>query len=290
MSKYTTEIRFILENAYGLRDSADYPSVDTIISSTRGAIFDFNYPIFDNNYRATLETKILKHFYVREIGQETVGLFKLFLNRKMNEIMPYYNQLYLSELIEFNPLYTVNLTKDSHADDVTEESGNRTATTDQDTTSSGSESGSSSSNGSTSSTGHSSSDTEFGHSASDRVIFSDTPQSKLEYVENGTYATTATFEAHSYNDGTHYTEDSTGSGTTQSSGQFSRQTSGKGSLDETQSTRYTNSRDNDNDYLGHTVGYSGQSASKSLMEYRKTFLNIDMMIIDELESLFFGLF
>ena len=73
-------------------------------------------------------------------------------------------------------------------------------------------------------------------------------------------------------------------------GQFSRQTSGTGSLDETQSTRYTNSRDNDNDYLGHTVGYSGQSASKSLMEYRKTFLNIDMMIIDELESLFFGLF
>jgi hypothetical protein len=129
-----------------------------------------------------------------------------------------------------------------------------------------------------------------GHSSSDRVIFSDTPQSNLEYIEDGTYATTATFEAHSYNDGTDFNEHTSNSGTGHSEGEYSRTNSGSGTLDETQSMRYTNNRDNDNDYLGHTVGYSGQSASKSLLEYRKTFLNIDMMIIDELESLFFSLY
>jgi hypothetical protein len=290
MSKYTTEIRFILENAYGLRESAEYVSVDSIISQTRGVIFDFNYPIFDVNYKAGLESKILKHFYLREIGQETVGLFKLFLNRKMNEIMPYYNQLYLSELIEFNPLYTVNLTKDHHVDDVTEEGGTRNSTTDQDTTSTVSENGSNESDSTSSTTGSVNDRTDVGHSSSDRVIFSDTPQSNLEYIEDGTYATTATFEAHSYNDGTDFNEHTSNSGTGHSEGEYSRTNSGSGTLDETQSMRYTNNRDNDNDYLGHTVGYSGQSASKSLLEYRKTFLNIDMMIIDELESLFFSLY
>lgn len=67
------------------------------------------YPIFDPNYRAPLNTKILDHYMNYEIGYESEEMFKFALRRRMNEIMPYYNQLYKSEQIEFDPLQTVNL-------------------------------------------------------------------------------------------------------------------------------------------------------------------------------------
>lgn len=63
-------------------------------------IFDFEYPIFDESYRGKLEKKIIDHYYYREIGLETVGMFKKQLETKMNEIMDYYNDLYKSTLIE----------------------------------------------------------------------------------------------------------------------------------------------------------------------------------------------
>lgn len=105
MSKYTTELRFICENYADMTDSAGYADVDEVISKSRTKVFDFDYPIFDNTYKPVLETKILEHYYTREICEETVGLWKLRLKAKMNEIMPYYNKLYESELIQFNPLY-----------------------------------------------------------------------------------------------------------------------------------------------------------------------------------------
>lgn len=74
MAKYTTTIKTLIDHN-----------------------FDFglkSYPIFDENYRDTLNNKILYHYYENEIGFETANLFKLYLNQKMNEIMPYYNTLY----------------------------------------------------------------------------------------------------------------------------------------------------------------------------------------------------
>ena len=111
MSKYTTEVRFICETAAGLQASAGLTSLDEILEAGRESIFDFDYPIFDAEYKPVLETKILKHFYTREIGSETVALWKLRLNSRLNEIMPYYNQLYKSELLAFNPLWDTDYTR-----------------------------------------------------------------------------------------------------------------------------------------------------------------------------------
>jgi hypothetical protein len=111
MSKYTTEVRFICETFSGLDESADGDSVDAIIESAREKIFTTKYPIFDENYRTVLESKILKHYYTREIAHETVGLWKLRLNTKMNEVMPYFNQLYKSALLEFNPFCDTDVTR-----------------------------------------------------------------------------------------------------------------------------------------------------------------------------------
>lgn len=122
MSRYTTEVRYICEVASGLSESKGYNSVDEIVETARPSIFDFDYPIFDTEYKPILERKILKHFYTREIGEETVGLWKLRLNTTLNEIMPYYNQLYESELIEFDPITNQNVTTEHSQSTSTSES------------------------------------------------------------------------------------------------------------------------------------------------------------------------
>lgn len=110
MSKYTTEVRFLCESAAGKTESKGFSSIAEILSVAAPRVFNFTFPIFDESYRLPLEIKILRHYYTREICEETVGLWKLRLQDKLNMIMPYYNQLYESELIKFNPLYDVDLT------------------------------------------------------------------------------------------------------------------------------------------------------------------------------------
>lgn len=116
MSKYTTEVRFICETLAGYDESQGLGEVEAIILAAAPQIFG-EYPIFDEEYRETLESKILRHYYTREISEETVALWKLRLNDKMNIIMPYYNKLYKSELLTFNPFYDTDLTRDYRKDD-----------------------------------------------------------------------------------------------------------------------------------------------------------------------------
>ena len=122
MSKYTTEVRYICETFSGLDESKGCFNINEIVQQSRSKIFSFDYPIFDETYRGVIETKILKHYYTREIGLETVGLWLHKLDVKMNEIMPYYNQLYKSCLLEFNPFYNTDLT--TKRDIKTNEKGN----------------------------------------------------------------------------------------------------------------------------------------------------------------------
>lgn len=98
MSKYTTEVRYICEMNSGFPvDEMKDHSPDEIITASREKIFDFSYPVYDTSHKPELEKKILKHYYTREIGAETVGLWKLWLNERLNLIMPKYNKLYLAE-------------------------------------------------------------------------------------------------------------------------------------------------------------------------------------------------
>ena len=67
------------------------------------------YPIYDESHRDILNTKILEHYAYREIGCETVEMFVRVFKRKLNEVMPPFNKLYLSELMEFDPLVTTDM-------------------------------------------------------------------------------------------------------------------------------------------------------------------------------------
>ena len=110
MSKFTTQVRNICESYAGLLEHSGADSVDSIIEQARAKVFNFEYPIFDEAYRPVLETKILKHYYTREIGAETVGLWKMWLNTRLNEIMGYYNEMYKSTKFDYNPLHDVDIT------------------------------------------------------------------------------------------------------------------------------------------------------------------------------------
>ncbi|MBO7731272.1 MAG: hypothetical protein J6S67_01915 [Methanobrevibacter sp.] len=299
MSKYTTEVRFICEKYAGLEESVGYNKVADIIANSRSKVFDFNYPIFDESYRSVLETKILKHFYLREICAETVGVWKHFLNMRMNEIMPYYNKLYNSELIEFNPLYDVDLTKDYLKD--TKGQGSETeiydgTTKNTDVETEKMERDLSTDSKTTSDINASKSGTDGDVRKNTRWdIYSDTPQGGLTNVENETYLTNA---RKIIDDGTGSLRTINETNNEDNIVEFEEEQGG-----ETNRTRnFTGTKKTDDertknrnlqdleDYIEHIKGKTGgTSFSKLLQEFRETFLNIDVMIINDLNDLFFGL-
>lgn len=322
MSKYTTEVRFICETAAGLTESAGYSRIDEIINKAIPAVFSFDFPIFDEAYRNVLCKKILKHYYTREICEETVGLWKFRLDTRMNEIMPYYNKLYQSELLEFNPLYDVDITRKGNRENAAKDNEsvnstrtgtgntetdvtNKTSTTN--TSNETSESTSIGTNeGANNTTNHSTTNAESSDNKTERDLYSDTPQGALTNVENETYLTNARKKI---GEGTKTdTGSSTGTTNVTVTGKDSNTTTGKVDVNASGETNHegnstTNYTSNDTfnsnqvknaesteDYLETVIGKQGSASySKMLMEYRDTFLNIDMQVIDALSDLFFGL-
>lgn len=232
MSRYTIELRYLIEGNYdlGLKD----------------------YPIFDESYREQLNNKIIQHYYFREIGFETEALFKNRLNQKMNEIMPYYNQMYESSKLKINPLSTIDL----------EEVFSRKSKTTGEGTSSTSGTGNNTNNFNSTDT------TDYGKISK----FSDIAQAQTTPNEilNDKYLTSATVD-----DGQ---DKNTNTGTNTSQ------------TESTTSGTSTDERNLDEDTTLTRKGNNGTASESELLNmYRETFLNIDMMIIDDLDELFLGI-
>lgn len=236
MSKYTTQVRFICETSAKLTESTGFNDIEDVLNKSWNKIFS-DFPIFDEQYRAELCKKILRHYYTREICCETVGRWKLFLSDKMKNIMPYYNQLYQSELLKIQPLVSVDRS-------VTHEG-------------TGSESKTTKRNGSNSSQTNASGRTDTWS------YYSDTPQGGIDGIENNEYLTNAT-----HNTGT----DATNS-----------------TLSGTSTDNETGTGERSENYVDKILGFEGNQ-SEMLLKFRETFLNIDMMVIDELKDLFFTIY
>lgn len=58
-----------------------------------------------------LATKIVDHYYMRELGFETIGLFIHYAKTTMNELMEEYLPLIYSSAIQYNPLINVDYTE-----------------------------------------------------------------------------------------------------------------------------------------------------------------------------------
>ena len=204
MAKYTITIKSLIDNNFDFKMN--------------------NYPIFDENYRNTLNNNILYHYYENEIGFETASLFRFYLNQKLNEIMPYYNELYKvqKKLIDENLLLNnVNLTEKLTASNTTN----------------------------TSSTSQSSN--------KGKNLFQDTPQGQISQtdIDNQTWATNLTLNKNDIED----ESSATGSGT--------------------------------NEYLKTIVGNNGGKFNIDVLnDIKNNLMNIDLMIINELNDLFMGIF
>lgn len=157
MSKYTITIKNLIDNNFDFQMNS--------------------YPIFDESYRETLNHNILYHYYENEIGFETAPLFRLYLNQRLNEIMPYYNELYKAqkEIIDNKLFNNVNLTEQLTGSNTTE----------------------------TSSTSQSSN--------SGKNLYQDTPQGQISKtdIDNQTWATNLTLNKNNVED----ESSATGSGT-----------------------------------------------------------------------------
>ena len=295
MSKYTSEVRFICESLTGHEESSGYDGIDEIIEQAIPLIFSFDFPIFDENYREVLCTKILRHYYTREIGLETYGLWKLKLQTKLNEIMPYYNKLYESELLKFNPLYDVNMTtvnsgsKTGESTNIGNNENKRTSNR-QDKLSAVQTDEDSRTNTLTGSNSEESDSLTAGNNVN-RDMYSDTPQGALTGVESGNYLTNArkvTGETNASEVGKRSgTSNSTESSSGRNSSVNTKEESGSGSETNTGFTQTVDKSKNTEDYVMQVMGKTGGvSYAKLLKEFRDTFLNIDMEIIKDLGELF----
>ena len=273
MSKYTTELRYLIESNFDL-------GLD-------------DYPIFDESYRPLLNEKIINHYYFREIGMETAELFKRYLNQTMREIMPYYNQLYKSELLEFNPFYNVDktVTADKNNNSVSDFVGNisgkntQTADTENTQTNNGKQQTTTAATSTGESVGNSTTTNK------NKNVSSDTPQGFLSInsIENETYASAAEMgNAESINNSKATSNNAENGITDQTTTDETKATgnSKSNATTETDTANKTTSNDFEN-YISHVIGKSeGETYSEMLMKFRETFLNIDMMIIDELKTCF----
>ena len=167
MSKYTFELRELfepikfnppiftreqVENFFTNYELTDYLTTEQIETINEFGVWN----------KQKLARKIVDHYYMRESGFETIGLFKHYAKVTMQELMEKYLPLIYSASIKYDPLVNVDYT----------ETFNRTA----DTTNEGTSNSTSSNN------------------ASSLGVNSDTPQGKISKASilEGNYATSTT--------------------------------------------------------------------------------------------------
>ena len=106
MSKYTIELRTIIEyqgrnevenwfKDYCINNYLRPEEVETILNANIWS-------------KDRLASKIVDHYYMREIGYETIGAFRHYAKVYMQEIMERYLPLIYSNSIEYNPLVNVD--------------------------------------------------------------------------------------------------------------------------------------------------------------------------------------
>jgi len=103
MSKYTTELRYILTSYLNNNNISYDNSYTDIINKSKIYLFNFDYPI-NQDYKNNFETAFCKHYYMREIGFETLEQFKLQLDESLNLLINKYNKLWDSENLIVDPL------------------------------------------------------------------------------------------------------------------------------------------------------------------------------------------
>lgn len=261
MSKYTTQIRFLVENA---TPDMEGQSMSERITAAAPKIFNFSFPIWLDEYRILLEKKILMHYFNKEIGLETVALWKLYLEERLNLIMPYYNNLYKTTVRDYDWLTDTN----SHESYIGNKKLQENATYDAN--------GNVKDSGEENFNGTGSSELTASQNQNSKTLSSDLPQANYANIDYGTnlnegeQTNTKSENVLTKNDST--TNKSSTTNTTQNSA----------------NELHSNS---DDIYTRDKVGaFGSRSLTELLMQYRESLINIDAMVINELADLFMTIY
>lgn len=97
MAQSTVELRTLIENL-------DYQ------------LFNFSYSFDDVTFKSELEESVIDFYYDYEIGYETPDMFTRKFKARWNRIIPYYNELYNTTVLDYNPLSNLLITEvlDNH--------------------------------------------------------------------------------------------------------------------------------------------------------------------------------
>lgn len=196
--------------------------------------------------REELNTSILNYYKWREIAFDTPARFIDEIGIALNEIMPYYNQLFFSADQDFNIIYNVDYVKTMDRDrDVTSQSENESTSNDSRTASG-------SSTGTTESAG--------------KTVKTTTPQDVLSIPA-------ANIDSVNYADEVNWTADE-GTSTTDNESSESGQSSSQGS---------SSGQDKEKEKIVETTkgNFGVVSAQDLVLKYRETILNIKQMLIND---------
>lgn len=305
-SKYTTEVRYICEQKAGLQESVGFNNINSVLDKSWDKIFTTNWEIFDESYRKILCEKILRSYYTREICAETVGLWQLWLDSTLCEIMPMYNQLYKTTIYEFNPLYntdmTTTFTKTVTGNDSKTTTGNNSKWNDVSTSSKNTKTDDytvkDSSKTDSTSKGNTNSESSNNDTFDETNKFNDTPQGDVNGIESGNYLTdirmisrTGTTTNSSDENSTSslngtYTNENLNKGTTVNEGTTRSNITETGTANASE----TGTSETTETWTEKVLGKNNsENYGQLLVEFRKSIINIDKMIIDELKPLFMQL-
>lgn len=177
-------------------DNDEPKKIKELAKYGRGIIFNFDYPLTSNEDKEKFECMILNHFLMRRIGYDTVTAFRIALDVKLNEIMPFYNKMF--DMLDGWDLFSdgeVTTRVQSDSRNITDTNTN---TTNQTT------SGSDTINNTTTST-------------SDRRN-SNTPQNELSDVRDGKYVSNYDYDTNNDTNNTTSTSSNTLNSTNNSNG------------------------------------------------------------------------
>lgn len=262
MAQYSIQLMTIIEQATQYKNDL---SIKEKIELGRQAFFkDIDYEIFNESYRKTFETHFIRNFYTSEIGFETEGLFKLKLETWLQINMPYFNKLFETELLEFDPLKNINV-------EITHEKTKDTSNQTTQNTTQNSQDTSSSEN-----TSNSNTDSNTNSENHQLNIHSNTPDSRLQIISNsGVIEYASTLDENKNTD----------SGNTSTTSDIESNTISNSNSDIVGSLTGENVGNELENYITKKSGKEGTQSYQSLIEeLRRTFLRIENQIFNEMKQ------
>ena len=233
---------------------------DQIVENAIPTIFNFDYDFFDENYKPVIEKKLLRWYYMYEVGM-TLGAFQLELANLFTLNSSKWSFYYSNAVSKRINDPFINF---SHQENSTRNTENTTDTTGN----------TSSENSTTSNTTNETTQSQDMSSTSNGIsVDRNTPQGNVTTPINQLpNARNVNQNEDTNTQTTNMTNNSTGTGT--SSGTMSGH-------DETHGTSQTTDQ-----YIRSLTGFNGQSQASMLRELYNAFINVDQMVIDDCAILF----